>query len=409
MNLIQKLFWNNKEVSDWKDVFIWWTIINSNFIFTSNLELYNDFYKQNTDIRAAEDDISKLILSGWYYFINNKNEKIKDEKINRKLNYILNSFLDFDKWKNIFTIQADIFWDVFVYLARNISWDLIGLQILDPKNIYIIKDKFWREVWYKLNGSNDKIIYSTEQIKHYYESTDLLKVWDWLSKLETLVNEIISDWEISKSNAWYFKTWRIPKTLIVFRKWLKENEKRVLFKQLKEYYKWWENQYKVWSFDWIERIEKVADDFDWTLFNWMRDFNTNRILKALWVPSIRLHEQNAKYSNQGEIFVQYLEWTIKPKEKALAKFINNIFEQEFKWLYKFAYNEERFIDNKIKTDLINTKLKSWLITINEWRKELWMELSNEEEANKLIVSKNQILIEDLWIAWFENEKINDEE
>jgi hypothetical protein len=38
---------------------------------------------------------------------------------------------------------------------------------------------------------------------------------------------------------------------------------------------------------------------------------------------------------------------------------------------------------------------SWIITINEARIDRWLEPSDDENANKLMTSRNQVLLEDI--------------
>jgi hypothetical protein len=43
------------------------------------------------------------------------------------------------------------------------------------------------------------------------------------------------------------------------------------------------------------------------------------------------------------------------------------------------------------------EVNNWVITINEYRSAFNLELSKEENSDKLIISKNLSLLDDIWV------------
>jgi hypothetical protein len=132
----------------------------------------------------------------------------------------------------------------------------------------------------------------------------------------------------------------------------------------------------------------------------LRHFTTERICSAMWVPkTILWYSDNVNYSTSDNQYRKFIENTINPLEKTIEHIINILIKDT--WInFEFIKNQDFWIEEKITR--YEKLLNMWVMTINEIRADLWLELHDNENANIPIIKSGYVLIDDIWvdvIAW----------
>ena len=100
------------------------------------------------------------------------------------------------------------------------------------------------------------------------------------------------------------------------------------------------------------------------------------------------------YSNSETQYNKFIENTIRPMEMKIESIMTKLI-QLVAPEYRFEFIDDHINDLGDRVDAIEKMLKNGLITINEAREKLDMENFTDENADKVIISNQFTLLEDL--------------
>lgn len=384
----------------------------SDFLTLTN---FYKLYRWNSDLRRIITEKINNIDKNWYKFIDNQD------------NEVLYNADDLVYWNNTFNEfitriikELEIFWNVYIEKVRNINWWIASFDILDARTISILWNKYWDVIWYKQTIDWNTVDFSPDEIIHIKDMVDLDNPFFWISQLESIMAEILGDKEASLSNYAFFKNNWIPSQLIIL-----EDEKEdditeedendtyiddveLLANQLKRNFSWWKNNNKFLIANHIKDIKQIWTSNKDMEFNEYRKFTTERLCALMWVPKIVLnYTEGVNYSNATEQFKKFYQDTIIPLQRKIENIINILLDNLGLYNVRFKFNRDINID-KDRIEAITKLVSNWLMPLNEWRKILWLETVNEEYADKLILNKNSMLLEDIDINLTPNNSDNNE-
>jgi len=399
---LKSLFKQEKAVWDrigysyrWDTFWIWESI-------ETNMDLYYKLYRENTDLRRCIEELYQTTGKDWYNF--KKGEIILN-------NTILYNALNFENWFNVFKSliirDLNICWNVFILPIKNAGSKTIWFQVLDPRTIRIIANKYWEVVRYLQVRWWRQQEFMPDELFHFKDSIDHDNEVFWISKVETLVYDMLADKESWRSNYSFFKNNGIPSTLITLDNELDEEEIRIALAQLKKQFSWWDNKHRVSASTGIKDVKVLWNSMKDMEFVTLRWFTTERICSAMWVPkTILWYSDNINFSTSDNQYRKYIENTIIPLTQTLENILNTLIKSidesiTLEFIKDNSYNITEQVNRYEK--LINL----WVMTINEVRAELWLELFTTDNADEPIIKSWYTLVQDIWVDNIQDETIPD--
>lgn len=371
--------------------------------FSTDISL-GAFYKIYRDNQFVRSNVTNLMDTVWKYGFNlvdsEKNESSTEEK-----NKVLALFEDFkgrNKFKSFFkkaVREYFVGWNVYIFKVGALddqwerTWEITSLQILDARFIVPITDKTGFVLWYIQNINSRVTFFLEDEISHLKYDSDIDDETVWLPLLRSLTIDLDLDQEAKESNLAFFKNNQTPNSIIVLKDWITLEEWKKIAKMLKEQFRWGKNHHRAAVMAWLEDIIKVQDKIDDGQFLDMRKFTRDNVCALFWVPKTVLwYTEGVNYTNAERQFSEYIEDTIRPTEELFSEFITQILEDI--WFEDIFFV---FIDNHLDRKAIKAKttielVNNWLLTINEWRAELWEEPVSVKEADELWIWTNKKIV-----------------
>lgn len=365
----------------WSTYWLWDSI-------ETNIDLYYKLYRQNTDLRRCIEELYQTVWKDWYIL-----KSWENVLKNSSLNNILNYHYWFNNFKALIIRDLQISWNVFIIPVKSLSNKLLWFQILDPRTMRVIANKFGEVIKYIQIKWWTQITFEPWEIYHFKDILDQDNEIFWISKIETLVYSILSDKESERSNYAFFKNNAIPSTIITLDNELDENELKIALSQLQKQFSGWENKHRVSASTWIKDVKVIWNTIKDMEFLWLRGFTTERICAAVWVPKTILgYSEHINYSTSDNQYRKYIENTINPLNQTIENIIS-VLISEFNISFEFIKNND--YDLKEKIERYEKLVNIGVMTINEVRFELWYNEYIEENANKPFIKNWYTLIEDI--------------
>lgn len=362
----------------------------------TNLDVYYNLYRWNTDLRRAVEELYQTAWKDWYKLYKWEWENEKEIE-----NSPIKEILEFWDWfltlKSKIIRDLQIAWNVFILNILNASSQIIWFQVLDPRTIRIVANEYGEVIKYLQVVRWKTLPFDPEEILHFKDMIDPDNEVMGISKIETLCYDIMADKEAGRSNYSFFKNNTIPNTIIYLDNELSQEEQQIALEQLKNQFSGWENRHKVSASSWIKDVKIIAQSFKDMEFIALRNFTTERICVAMWVPKTVIgYSDNVNYSTSDNQYRTFIENTILPLENQLEHIFITLISQIESWINLEFINQHNF-DLKDKVERNEKLVLSWIKTINEARKDLWLTENENEYANELIIKQWNELLQDIWM------------
>lgn len=366
-------------------------------------DLFYRYYRKNSDVKACVNRLNKTIGKGWIYTVDTKGEKNNDVEVINVLNYDL-KLMRPKKWgfkdlKNRIVRDVLIGWNAYIHILRNDGNKVIGFQPLDPRSIIVKADKYGDILGYVQTLNGNSIKFAKDEIIHFYEELDPDNEMIGMSRVESLITELLTDDEASLSNYYFFKNSSIPGQVIILDEQLSDSEQDLAVEQIRAQFGGTKNKHKLMALGWVKDIKKIQDSLSDMDFEIMRKFTTNRICATFDVPKTLLsYTDGVNYSNSNDQYKIFIQDTVIPWEETIEWWINQaLVNLWFKSTIQFDSNH--IDDFGWQVDIKVKQIDRWLITINEARKELGYEVYVWiPEADQPLISKNIDLLSDVWLS-----------
>jgi phage portal protein BeeE len=130
-----------------------------------------------------------------------------------------------------------------------------------------------------------------------------------------------------------------------------------------------------------------------------RHLTTEKISAVFGVPKwILWYVEDLNYNNWVNQRKEFIEWTLRPLESDFEHILNKLIEMFRPDLWNKLWIKadwEQLEETQERMEWLRKDVQSWIITINEARIERWYEKVDDENADKLLVSRNAVLLEDI--------------
>lgn len=393
-----KLLWYEIRKADSKAkglTFSGWNIGSLGIMPDTTFWLFYNTYRKSSDLRRCINEIMNTTAKKGF-ICSNGSDNIEDRAII--------DYLWYDKWFSSIKKHAMrdllITGNIFLLKIKAQSWKPLWLQRLDPRTMRVYIDEFWDVIKYEQRVGGKIITYTTNEIAHFVEELDPDNEAIGLSIMEGMITDVLADTEAWLTNYYFFKNGGVPGHLVMLQEWMNEDEQENAISQLKKTFGGWgKNKHKIWVAAWIQDIKKIQDSMEDMQYEILRRFTTERICSGYGVPKIILgYTEWVNYTNAENQYKKFIENTILPYEELLGERLNKIISDENVSKNKVVIVSDH-IDNYIASiDNVVKQMQYWLITVNEWRQELWYEPFNVEEANQPLISRSLELLSDVWLS-----------
>lgn len=379
---------NIEKTSSWirlRDLLSSWTD------FRISKDLFFELYKRNWDIRWCVRDIAKRVWFKWIYL--EKNWKIVNDN-----EWILKLFESptFRMFKVEFFKYLLIAWEVYITYKWNILDWITWLRFLDPRTmVKKYNPTTWEiEQFVQIVLWKPRVEFSKDELAYFQLEPDPFNEFEWLSLLEWVVYDAVTDSEATKRNLKFFENWMIPDWVIMLNPEFSEDELLTTKDRLESELKWTKNAHKMLISSTIKDVKTLSlNSRDIDFIN-QRKLTTEKICAVFIVPrSILGYIDDINRANWDISYKQYIEWTIRPFEQdfqnilieVLKKFRPDKFLQLQKSWIEIKLDWESTEDRKFIEEWQREDIKLWIKSINEVRNERWYEPWKQKQANAPLI------------------------
>ena len=375
-----------------------WTIAIS---YNTDFQVFFNFYKYNPYIRACIEELMKWVWKFWFA-IKRGDREVKVDTFLKVVQYGgMSSTRSFFK-----RLQKDykVTWNAFVFIAREKN-KVVWFQILDPRTVRPIWDKFWNLLGYYQTYNWELNTFLKDEILHFKTDTQLDNVYLWVSKMESLFITLETDKEARESNLAFFKNNQTPASIVYFKDKvnLKNEENVAMLKEMKAIfsggkYKGWKNHHRGAFFAGSELwILKAQDKITDMQFVELTKFNLQICCSIYGVPQAKINfTDGVNYTNSDSQHEDYEE-TILEDEKTMAEFLTSLiqFVPEYKGTtFEFYNDHTRLLKTKWKLAM---ELAWWpILTPDEARDIIQYEPLKTEDSQALRKWKTQNDSQNVW-------------
>lgn len=356
-----------------------------------SLKLYYNLYRKSTDINIAVSKLWRTVGKSGYVFNDEKGETIDNPLVADAFKYI-------QIHKETIIRDLWIWGNAYVIPVKNWFNEVIDFQVIDPRTMFVITDKFWDVRAYIQKSTKWEVVkFDPSEVYHLIDSRDHDNEVIGKSRIETLIYDIMWDAEAGKSNYAFFKNNAIPNTLIILDENLKETEIDNAIEQLKEQFAGGENKHKISANIGIKDVKQLSQSMRDMEFLALRRFTTDKVCAQMEVPRMLLwYTDNVNFSTSDNAYRTFIEDTVRPLEMILERFFSEIIENEFWTKILFEFIDNRQFDRKDQLEEIDKRLANGTMTINQARKLLGDDpYTDVEMADKPIIKNGFILVEDI--------------
>lgn len=367
--------------------------------FVVSKENFLQLYETNADISWAVKKIANNVSKFWLYLEDSEWNQLKDKVRDFEALELFKvpTFQDFkrDLFRN-YLITGELYIVPMFNLYEEVAW----FQILDSRMMTKFYDQNWNIIKFvQSNFISWQIIeYAPRQIAYFKYDVSMHNENDWRSILTGLMYDVLNDLSAVRSNYYYYQNSAVPSAILVLNESMTDEEMQNAKDQFDAQYKWLENSHKMLIGAGISDIKTLSfspRDMETVA---QRKITTEKVASAFWVPkSILWYSDDVNYNNGDNNAKEFYKWTIFPMETAFEHILNRLIEMFIpamseKYIIKCDGETIPFSEEYLESQ--RKDISAWLRTINEVRIDRWLEALPDENADKLLISKNMELLED---------------
>ena len=366
--------------------------------YSIDIQTYYELYEYNWDIRQAIQKISNWVARNWIYLRNNQRQSIDN-------NILLEEVFDLFKAPTFLKRKKDLYrnyllsGELYIIPIKNEWWTAIWFQILDSRIVSKTVDAYG--VIQKFTVSSQWITkqFKPDELAYFKREDSTTNSVDWMWLLNGCIYDALSDFESMKTNYSFYQNSAIPSAMLLLDENLSPEEMQNAKDQFEAQFRWSNNQHKTLVAWWVKDLKTISlTPRDMEFIN-QRHLTTEKISAVFWVPkSVLWYTESVNYSNGVSQRKEFIEWTLRPLETDFEHILNKLLEMFRPDLFnkiRVKADWEQLEESQEREEWLRKDVASWIITINEARVEKWLEKVNDENADKLIVSRNVVLLEDV--------------
>lgn len=366
---------------------------------TLDLNTFYDLYKFNWDIRQAVKKIANWVARNWLYLQDNNRKTIESNVLTDEV-YSLFQTPTFLKFKLDLYRNYLISWELYIVPIINAMEQVIWFDVLDSRSVTKYTDEFWAIQYFQVTDNAWKILrYTPEQLAYFKFEDDINNSVNGMWLLHWVVYDSLSDLEAMRTNYYFYQNSAIPSAILMLDEGMSADEMQNAKDMFEAQFKGTKNQHKTLVAGWVKDIKTIAlSPRDMEFIN-QRHLTTEKISAVFGVPkAILWYVENVNYSNWNTQRVEFIEWTLRPMETDFEHILNKLLEMFRPDLFaklRVKADWEQIEATQERLEWLRKDVASGILTINEARVERWLEEVSDENADKILVSRNAVLLEDI--------------
>lgn len=368
---------------------------------------FYEMYKHNPDIHSAIRKKALYLGKNWRYLKDKDWIEIAYQD-NKEQYDRVRHFLNNPTWysaKVEMLKHLDVCWELYLLPTTDLRGkEVNGFQVLHPKTIVkVIKDN--RIVWYLQMSQGYSKRYASELtaktnkdqlLKYYQLEKHIDNELDGMWLLEWVTYDVFWDLEAQKRNHAFFENSATPASVIITNENIRQDEIDILATQIKEKYQGSKNAHKTMLGTGVKDVKPIMSspkDLDHLE---QRRLTVEKVCSALGVPkSILNYTDDVNLATSLGQRKEFIEGTIANYNHLFEYILNNFLQEFWKdFEYEVCFNPIDANDEIEIQKMYIEELKNWGITLNEYRKLMDREEYEIEEADKPMVQRSMMLLED---------------
>lgn len=372
-------------------------LFNNDVVFSK--QTFYDLYAKNGDIRQAVKKIAGSVARNWIYLQDNDRQTVDDNVLTDQVSDLFKA-PTFAKFKIDLYRNYLISWELYIKPLKNAFDETIRFDVIDSRAVTkIISNGVI--TWYRVVEKDGVKIqeYKADEIAYFKYENDINNSLNGMWILTSVLYDAVLDLEALKTNYSLYKNSARPDMLLLLDGNLSEEEQQIATDKFRAQFTWSNNAHKVIVGGWIQDIKTLsltARDMEAIS---QRKLTTEKISATFGVPKAMLwYVEDVNYNNGQNQKEEFLEGTIKPFEQDFDAILNKLlqmFKPDIFNKYWIKSDSEQLKETQEWLNGQRADVLAWIITINEARVDRWLEKVNDENADKLITSRNQVLLEDI--------------
>lgn len=372
-------------------------LFNNDVVFSK--QTFYDLYAKNGDIRQAVKKIAGSVARNWIYLQDNDRQTVDDNVLTDQVSDLFKA-PTFAKFKIDLYRNYLISWELYIKPLKNAFDETIRFDVIDSRAVTkIISNGVI--TWYRVVEKDGVKIqeYKADEIAYFKYEDDINNSLNGMWILTSVLYDAVLDLEALKTNYSLYKNSARPDMLLLLDGNLSEEEQQIATDKFRAQFTWSNNAHKVIVGGWIQDIKTLSlTARDMETIN-QRKLTTEKISATFGVPKAMLwYVEDVNYNNGQNQKEEFLEGTIKPFEQDFDAILNKLLQMFKPDIFKNYWIKSDSEQLKETQEWLNGQradVLAWIITINEARVDRWLERVEDENADKLITSRNQVLLEDI--------------
>ena len=376
-------------------------------------------YGASADISSCITEVQKWTGKGGYAYNDpktgeevNDNFKVELDKMFNSAHSTNSTFKDF---RNQMIFGRMLTGNAYAFIITDLMrTKVLGLQVIDPRTISIVSDKYgtvYRYIQHVVGG--EPIILQPEQVVHWKKGSHPNNPLFGMTNLEPAMWEVKTDLSSMISNYKFFENNAIPAAQYIMDETLSEEEIKKAVEFMKNQHGGAENRHKTTALMGIKEIKQLQLSNKDIEFIAGRKLSRQKVCSVFGVPEFLLgYTESVNNNNGAELFRKFIDGTIQGEEDDFESFIN---DQLFvrlgindivEYVVKKQQVEKEF-------DIIKSALDEYVkgaITLRTYKTKTGQEITPEDEKNEMIdkyiiqQGASEILLEDVGSQDFEAAK-----
>ena len=366
--------------------------------YSIDMNTYYMLYEYNWDIRQAIQKISNWVSRNWIYLEDN-NRKIIESNILTDEVFSLFQAPTFLKWKKELYKNYMLSGELYIVPVKNNADQTIWFDILDSRMVSKTVDEYGVIQYFTVSSQWLTRKYRPDELAFFKREDSTQSSVDWMWVLNGCVYDALSDLEAMKVNYSFYQNSAVPSALLVLNDELSPEEIQNAKDQFDARFKGSENQHKTMVMNNVKDFKTISFTARDMEFINQRHLTTEKISAVFGVPKwILWYVENLNYNNGTNQRKEFIEWTLRPLESDFEHILNRLLEMFRPDLFakiRIRCDGEQLEETQERMDWLRKDVASGIMTINEARIERWFEALPDENADKLLVSRNVVLLEDI--------------
>lgn len=366
-------------------------------------------YRQNPDVRSCVRIIAQYVGRN-YFFLQNQDGKASEQDAYDEYDTVWNVMKNKTFFETVLEIikHSSVCGELYLLPTTDTKGNVNGFQLLHPKTITkrVVNGKIAKFLQYSAWGKReydpyDPVNPQKDQVMYFQFERHTSNELDGMGVIEGIIWDVLSDMKAMERNYAFFENDMTPPSVILVDENTSEGARQILKEQLEAKHKWTWNAHKpflwVWVKDW-KQISISPKDMEHIA---QRKITTDKVCAAMLVPKSRLwyvEDVNRATSMADE--KNFIEGTVNSYQLFIEYVVNEFLKAYFPdrfWSegYEFVFERQSVEDATEVKKMRLEELKRWGITLNEYRAQYGMEAYTDENADKPLITKDVVLLEDV--------------